>query len=130
VTGKRWLSPDVSKNHYYSRGLNLELLARQLWKKMPDVYRQHATFYTDLYDSYVDVIPEKQHVRVTKNRPDEPYRTLQLHNATAGFPTGQGFIGLLEKIGQLYRGYPIFHMPLQPDQKSGSITCAALPNPF
>ena len=41
--------------------------ARQLWGKIPDVYRQHATFYTDLYDSYVGVIPEKQHVRVTKN---------------------------------------------------------------
>lgn len=41
--------------------------ARQLWQKIPDVYRQHATFYSDLYDSYVDVIPEKQHVRVTKN---------------------------------------------------------------
>jgi len=26
-------------------------------------------FYTDLYDSYADVIPEKQHVRVTKRRP-------------------------------------------------------------
>jgi insertion element IS1 protein InsB len=34
--------------------------ARQLWGKIPDVYRQHATFYTDLYDSYVDVIPEEQ----------------------------------------------------------------------
>ena len=41
--------------------------ARQLWGKIPDVYQQHATFYTDLYDSYVGVIPEKQHVRVTKN---------------------------------------------------------------
>ncbi|MDD1632269.1 MAG: hypothetical protein LUP91_08695 [Methylococcaceae bacterium] len=43
--------------------------ARQLWGKIPDVYRKYAIFYTDLYDSYADVIPEKQHVRVTKRRP-------------------------------------------------------------
>jgi len=40
--------------------------ARQLWDKIPDAYRKHATFYTDLYDSYVDIIPQDQHRRVTK----------------------------------------------------------------
>lgn len=40
--------------------------ARLLWEKIPEVYRKRATFFTDLYESYVDVIPEKQHKRVTK----------------------------------------------------------------
>ena len=40
--------------------------ARQLWEKIPDAYRKHATFYTDLYDSYVDVIPKGQHLQVVK----------------------------------------------------------------
>ena len=40
--------------------------ARQLWDKLPAVYRQHATFYTDAYPPYGRVIPETQHRTVTK----------------------------------------------------------------
>ncbi|MFI3188055.1 MAG: IS1 family transposase [Methylococcales bacterium] len=40
--------------------------ARELWQKIPDAYKQHAEFYTDLYDAYVGVIPEKQYHRVSK----------------------------------------------------------------
>src|SRR5690242_9158841 len=40
--------------------------ARQLWDKLPAVYRQHATFYTDAYPPYGGVIPETQHRTVTK----------------------------------------------------------------
>ena len=40
--------------------------ARQLWDKIPDAYRKHATFNTDLYDSYVGIIPEQQHRRAIK----------------------------------------------------------------
>ena len=40
--------------------------ARKLWKKIPAVYRQHATFYTDDYASYQGVIPAAQHQVVTK----------------------------------------------------------------
>ncbi len=37
-------------------------VARQLWQK----YREEATFYTDLYEPYVGVVPERQHQRVIK----------------------------------------------------------------
>jgi len=40
--------------------------AKQLWEKIPEVYRNKAVFYTDEYDSYVGVIPESQHRPVTK----------------------------------------------------------------
>jgi IS1 family transposase len=40
--------------------------ARKLWKQIPAVYRQHATFYTDGYASYQGVIPPAQHQVVTK----------------------------------------------------------------
>ena len=40
--------------------------ARKLWKKLPAVYRQHATFWTDGYTSYQGVIPAIQHRIVTK----------------------------------------------------------------
>jgi insertion element IS1 protein InsB len=34
--------------------------AKQLWAKVPAVYREQATFYTDQYAAYVDVIPATQ----------------------------------------------------------------------
>lgn len=41
--------------------------AMQLWERIPDSYKEKAEFYTDLYESYVGVIPEKKHHRVTKD---------------------------------------------------------------
>jgi insertion element IS1 protein InsB len=35
--------------------------AKQLWKRIPQVYRREATFYTDDYDPYKGVIPTAQH---------------------------------------------------------------------
>ena len=40
--------------------------ARELWNEIPERYRNEASFYTDLYDSYVGVIPEDQHHPVPK----------------------------------------------------------------
>ncbi len=40
----------------------LDVAARQLWQK----YREEVTFYTDLYEPYVGVVPERQHQRVIK----------------------------------------------------------------
>lgn len=34
--------------------------AKKLWKKIPKIYREHATFYTDEYASYEGVIPASQ----------------------------------------------------------------------
>jgi insertion element IS1 protein InsB len=35
--------------------------ARTVWANFPEAYRRHATFDTDLYVVYVDVIPAAQH---------------------------------------------------------------------
>ena len=40
--------------------------ARKLWKRLPAVYRRHATFWTDGLSSYQGVIPAIQHRVVTK----------------------------------------------------------------
>ena len=40
--------------------------ARQLWDKLPAIYRQHATFYTDAYAPYDRVIPRARHWTITK----------------------------------------------------------------
>jgi len=40
--------------------------AEQLWQKIPAIYRQQATFYTDGYSAYESVIPAKQHKAITK----------------------------------------------------------------
>ena len=34
--------------------------AKRLWAKIPEAYRQHATFYTDQYAVYDGVIPAAQ----------------------------------------------------------------------
>jgi insertion element IS1 protein InsB len=40
--------------------------ARKLWAKIPMVYRQQATFYTDQYVVYEGVIPAAQHQAINK----------------------------------------------------------------
>jgi insertion element IS1 protein InsB len=40
--------------------------ARKLWAKIPQAYRQHATFYTDQYVVYEGVIPAAQHRAINK----------------------------------------------------------------
>ncbi|MDC0834344.1 IS1 family transposase [Geitlerinema sp. CS-897] len=41
--------------------------ARKLWESLPPVYRQCATCYTDLWESYQTVLPSKRHKAVEKN---------------------------------------------------------------
>jgi insertion element IS1 protein InsB len=40
--------------------------AQRLWAKIPEAYRQHATFYTDQYVVYEGVIPAAQHRAISK----------------------------------------------------------------
>ena len=40
--------------------------AKRLWAKIPQAYRQHATFYTDQYVVYAGVIPAAQHRAISK----------------------------------------------------------------
>jgi len=40
--------------------------AKRLWAKIPQAYRQHATFYTDQYVVYEGVIPVAQHRAIHK----------------------------------------------------------------
>ena len=41
--------------------------AKQLWANLPAVYREQATFYTDQYAVYTEVIPSAQHKAITKH---------------------------------------------------------------
>jgi insertion element IS1 protein InsB len=41
--------------------------AEHLWAKIPQAYRQHATFYTDQYVVYEKVIPAAQHKAISKS---------------------------------------------------------------
>jgi insertion element IS1 protein InsB len=40
--------------------------AKRLWARIPEAYRQHATFYTDQYVVYEGVIPCAQHRAISK----------------------------------------------------------------
>ena len=39
--------------------------AKKLWAKIPQAYRQHATFYIDQYVVYEGVIPTAQHKAIS-----------------------------------------------------------------
>ncbi len=63
-----WLAMDAKSRqiiafHVGDRGRNS---ARALWDKIPEPYKQNATFYTDNWDAYLDVIPSHQHKVVDK----------------------------------------------------------------
>jgi IS1 family transposase len=45
--------------------------AKELWAKIPLVYREQATFHTDQYDAYTGVIPTERH-RATTRKPAKP----------------------------------------------------------
>jgi insertion element IS1 protein InsB len=40
--------------------------AKELWAKIPVVYREQATFHTDQYEAYTGVIPTERHKAITK----------------------------------------------------------------
>ncbi|WAS06147.1 IS1 family transposase [Gloeomargaritales cyanobacterium VI4D9] len=40
--------------------------AKKLWRRLPRVWRNQAKFYTDFWQAYREVIPLKQHERVSK----------------------------------------------------------------
>ena len=40
--------------------------AQALWDSIPEVYQEHAKFYTDPYDVYKGVIPAECHKAITK----------------------------------------------------------------
>ena len=67
---KQWLwlaiDSDTRQALAFHVGDRSKKSARKLWKKLPAVYRQHATFWTDGCASYQGVIPATQHRIVTK----------------------------------------------------------------
>jgi IS1 family transposase/transposase-like protein len=63
-----WLAMDVKSRQIiaFHVGDRSHKSARQLWSKIPKVYRQNATFSTDQYVVYEGVIPKAQHKAVNK----------------------------------------------------------------
>ena len=63
-----WLAMDAQTRQVigFHVGDRSRQSARRLWSKIPQAYRQHATFYTDQYVVYEGVIPAAQHKAITK----------------------------------------------------------------
>ena len=63
-----WLAMDVKPRQVmaFHVGDRSRRSAKRLWAKIPVVYRQHATFYTDQYVVYEGVIPAAQHEAINK----------------------------------------------------------------
>ena len=63
-----WLTLEVRSRQVlaFHVGNRSRKSARRLWDKLPAVYRQHATFYTDAYAPYGSAIPKAQHRPISK----------------------------------------------------------------
>jgi len=63
-----WLALDVRSRQVlaFHVGDRSQKSMRRLWNKLPVIYREHATFYTDAYPPYGCVIPKAQHCAITK----------------------------------------------------------------
>jgi insertion element IS1 protein InsB len=63
-----WIAMDAKTCHIiaFHVGDRSHTSAEQLWAKMPQAYRQHATFYTDQYVVYGKVMPAAQHQAISK----------------------------------------------------------------
>ena len=63
-----WLALDATTRQViaFHVGDRSRQSAQQLWQNIPEVYRRHATFHTDLYAVYPGVIPPAQHRAISK----------------------------------------------------------------
>jgi insertion element IS1 protein InsB len=63
-----WIAMDATTRQIiaFHVGDRSHTSAEQLWAKIPQAYRQHATFYTDQYVVYAKVIPAAQHKAISK----------------------------------------------------------------
>ena len=63
-----WLALDVNTKEIAGvyLGDRGELGAKGLWESLPAVYRQCAVCYTDFWEAYAKVIPQKKHRPVGK----------------------------------------------------------------
>jgi insertion element IS1 protein InsB len=63
-----WIAMDAMSHQViaFHVGNRSRKSAKRLWAKIPQAYRQHATFYTDQYVVYKGVIPAAQHRAISK----------------------------------------------------------------
>jgi IS1 family transposase len=63
-----WIAMDATTRQViaFHVGDRSRTSAQRLWAKIPEAYRQHATFYTDQYVVYERVIPAAQHRPINK----------------------------------------------------------------
>ena len=91
--------------------------AKRLWAKIPQAYRQHATFYTDQYVVYAGVIPAAQHRAISKlarqtNHIERFNNTLRQRVSRLV----RDALSFFQKALPSYRCYQTVYLPLQPDE--------------
>src|SRR5206468_9775567 len=63
-----WIAMDATtrQNLAFHVGDRSRDSAKELWTKIPRVYREQATFHTDQYEAYTGVVPTQRHQAITK----------------------------------------------------------------
>jgi insertion element IS1 protein InsB len=93
--------------------------AKALWAIIPEVYHQHATFYTDQYDVYNGVMSAERQKAITK-------KARKTNHEATSFPPRARHVVILQEGREPHRFHHVFHLPLQPGE-SGNIPFIALP---
>lgn len=63
-----WIAIDIKTKQViaFHVGDRSENSAKELWKKIPEIYKKNSVFYTDDWNAYKGVIPKNQHVVADK----------------------------------------------------------------
>jgi len=117
-----WLALDAKSRQViaFHVGDRSRKSAKRLWAKIPEAYRQHATFYTDQYVVYEGVIPAAQHRAISKlarktNHIERFNNTLRQRVSRLVARR----VVVFQETRQSHWCYQAVSLPLQPDESGG-----------
>jgi IS1 family transposase len=125
-----WIAMDARSRQViaFHVGNHSRQSAKRLWAKIPEAYRQHATFYTDQYVVYAGVLAAAQ--RSTEPSGNWPGKSIISSGSTT--PCGSGCRVSCARRYPSPRSWPmtwshqVLHVSLQP-HPGRSITWISLP---
>jgi insertion element IS1 protein InsB len=106
-------TPGAAKSLLSMSGKSSRHSARQLWDKLPAIYRQHATFYTDAYAPYGRVIPRARHRTIPQScAEDQSCGAVQRDFTAATLALGAVGVIVFKTLGPSHRRHLSLHLRL------------------
>ena len=106
-------TPGAAKSLLSMSGKSSRHSARQLWDKLPAVYRKRATFYTDAYAPYHRGISPARHQTIPQGRSGDQSRgAVQWDVAAAALALGAVGVIVFKTLSRSRRCHPPLYLPL------------------